>query len=124
MNNVNVNGQNGVATSAAIKNAVIKAVKMIGKAEYAKVGYVKINEGLRLSFDGTRFIREGKDNFIFNGKIVKKCENGRYDQVMVEIHYKNLDNEKGLYLDSMVNAVLDAVLNNIDNWIIKWYYNY
>ena len=120
MNNVNVNGQNGVATSA-LKNAVIKAVKMIGKAEYTKVGYVKINEGLRLSFDGTRFIREGKDNFIFNGKIEKKCENGRYDQVMVEIHYKNLDNEKGLYLDSMVNAVLDAVLNNIDNWIIAYY---
>lgn len=117
MNTMNVNGQNGVATSA-LKNAVVKAVKMINKAEYAKKGFVIIEEGHRLSFDGTRFIKEGKDNFIFNGKIEIKGGNGRYDQVIVEIHHKNLDND-GLCLNDMVNAVLDAILNFIDDVIVK-----
>lgn len=121
MNTMNVNGQNGVATSAMIKNAVVKAVKMINNVENAKRGYVLIDEGLRLSFDGARFIRGAKDNFIFNGKIAKKCSNGRYDQVMVEIHYKNLDNEEGLCLNDMVNGVLGAILADIDNWIINYY---
>lgn len=114
-----VNGQNGVATSA-LKNAVVKAVKMIDKAEYAKVGYVKIDEGLRLSFDGTRFIKDSKDNFIFNGKIEKKGSNGRYNN-LVEIHVKNINNEEGLCLNDMVNGVLDAILVKIDNWIIDYY---
>lgn len=113
------NGQNSVATSA-LKNAVVKAVKMIDKAEYAKVGYVNITNDMRLSFDGSRFIRDNKDNFIFNGRIRKKCSNGRYDHYMVEIHYKNLDNN-GLCLNDMVNGVLDAILANIDNWIINYY---
>lgn len=114
-----VNGQNGVATSA-LKNAVVKAVKMINKAENAKRNYVKIGEDMRLSFDGVRFIRNNKDNFIFNGKIAKKCSNGRYNLYMVEIHYKNLDND-GLCLNDMVNGVLDAILVEIDNWIINYY---
>lgn len=121
MNRMNVNGQNGVATSAAIENAVDKAVNMINKAQYAKKGYVLIDEGLRLYFDGTRFLKGPKDNFIFNGKIEKKCSNGRYDQVLVEIHYKNLDNEEGLCLNDMINGVLDDILNDIDNWIIDYY---
>lgn len=121
MINNNFNGQNGVATSAAIKNAVVKAVKMINKAEIGKKTYVMIEEGLRLSFDGIRFIRGAKDNFIFNGKIEKKCSNGRYDQVLVEIHYKNLDNEEGLCLNDMVNGVLGAILADIDNWIMNYY---
>lgn len=117
MNTMNVNGQNGVATSA-LKNAVVKAVKMINKAEYAKKGFVIIEEGHRLSFDGVRFIKNNKDNFIFNGKIEIKGGNGRYDQVIVEIHHKNLDND-GLCLNDMVNAVLDAILNYIDDVIVK-----
>lgn len=121
MKTMNVNGQNGVATSAMIKNAVVKAVKMINKAEIGKKTYVMIDEGLRLSFDGIRFIRGAKDNFIFNGKIEKKGVNGRYSQGMVEIHYKNLDNEEGLCLNDMVNGVLDAILADIDNWIINYY---
>ena len=117
---MNVNGQNGVATSA-LKNAVVKAVKMINKAEIGKRTYVKIDEDMRLSFDGIRFIRGAKDNFIFNGKIEKKASNGRYDNVFVEIHYKNLDNEEGLCLNDMINGVLDDILNDIDNWIIDYY---
>ena len=120
MNTMNVNGQNGVATSA-LKNAVVKAVKMINKAEIGKRGYVMIDEGLRLSFDGARFFKGPKDNFIFNGKIEQKCSNGRYDQVLVEIHYKNLDNEEGLCLNDMINGVLDSILADIDNWIINYY---
>ena len=120
MNTMNVNGQNGVATSA-LKNAVVKAVKMINKAEIGKKTYVMIDEGFRLSFDGIRFIRGAKDNFIFNGKIEKKGSNGRYDNVFVEIHYKNLDNEEGLCLNDMINGVLDDILNDIDNWIIDYY---
>lgn len=119
MKTMNVNGQNGVATSA-LKNAVVKAVNMINKAENAKRNYVKIGEDMRLSFDGVRFIRNNKDNFIFNGKIAKKCSNGRYNLYMVEIHYKNLDND-GLCLNDMVNGVLDAILVEIDNWIINYY---
>ena len=103
--------------------AVVKAVKMINNADNAKRGYVKIDEGLRLSFDGIRFIRGTKDNFIFNGKIEQKCGNGRYDEVFVEIHYKNLDNEEGLCLNDMINGVLDAILVKIDNWIIDYYKN-
>ena len=94
---------------------------MINKAQYAKVGSVKIDEGLRLSFDGSRFCKGPKDNFIFNGKIEKKCSNGRYNQVLVEIHYKNLDNEEGFWDTKMVNAVLDTILADIDNWIINYY---
>jgi hypothetical protein len=120
MNTMNVNGQNGVATSA-IENAVDKAVNMINKAQYGKKGYVLIDEGLRLSFDGSRFFKGPKDNFIFNGKIEKKGGNGRYNQVLVEIHYKNLDNEEGFWQRIMVNAVLDAILVEIDNWIINYY---
>lgn len=117
---MNVNGQNGVATSA-IENAVDKAVNMINKAQYGKKGYVLIDEGLRLSFDGSRFCKGPKDNFIFNGKIEKKGGNGRYNQVLVEIHYKNLDNEEGFWQTKMVNAVIDSILDKIDNWIINYY---
>lgn len=113
-----VNGQNGVATSA-IKNAVVKAVKMINKAENAKVGSVKIYDMYRLSFDGARFIKGDKDNFIFNGKIEQKGSNGRFNLDLVEIHYKNLDND-GLCLDDMVNAVIDAILNALDDNIVKY----
>lgn len=118
MNTMNVNGQNGVATSAAIKNAVVKAVKMINKADNAKRSYVKIGEGTRLSFDGQRFIKEGKDNFIFNGWIEYKGSNGRYYE-KINVSYKNLDNEEGLCLNDMVNGVLDAILNYIDSTIVK-----
>lgn len=115
---MNVNGQNGVATSA-LKNAVVKAVKMINKAENAKVGSVKIYDMYRLSFDGARFIKGDKDNFIFNGKIEQKGSNGRFNMGLVEIHYKNLDND-GLCLDDMVNAVIDAILNALDDTIVKY----
>lgn len=118
MNTMNVNGQNGVATSA-LKNAVVKAVNMINKAQYGKKGFVKFGDDMRLSFDGTRFIKDNKDNFIFNGNIAKKCSNGRYDTVMAVIHYKNLDND-GLCLNDMVNGVLDAILNYIDSTIVKF----
>ena len=117
MNKINVNGQNGVATSA-LKNAVVKAVKMIDKAENAKRGYVKIDDGTRLSFDGQRFIKEGKDNFIFNGWIEYKGSNGRYNEI-INVSYKNLDNEEGLCLNDMVNAVINAILNYIDSTIVK-----